>query len=216
MKKTLHQIKQAVFHSLQLYPIYGIINTINRHFPLKNYHTLEGFAFKGDLQARADKQYPAYHEALEINENCSPALQKNLPGATIRITSFFEEITRYRYKFNFIIADMHQGLFGSYRENFGIFPLLFNVNSDWCIVNLNVIPFVGVKWKKKYPDLINKEHLASTKAFYQTKKPENIDFRTMIVPYLKFVVQFKYKIVWPTILQKTLTHHLALHLKKRI
>ncbi|HOZ87997.1 MAG TPA: hypothetical protein PL029_09575 [Bacteroidia bacterium] len=216
MKIILHKIKQAIFHSLQLYPIYGIINTINRHYPLKNCHALEAFAFTGALQARAYKHYPAYHETWEISEDCRAALHRNLPGATIRITNSFEEITRCKRKFNFINVDTHQGLFGSYCENFEIFPLLFNVTSDECVVNLNVIPFAGVKWKMKYPDLFNKEHLARRKAFYNTTKPENVDFRTMLLTYSKIAAQHNYVILWHAILKRTLTYYLALHLKKRI
>ena len=159
IKKSLHKIKQAIFHKFHLYPIYKVVDSINAHYPLQNCRALEAFAYTGALQARAYRHLPQYHEAWEIAADCEPKLTKNLPNAVIKITNSFEEILRCKQKFNFINVDTHQGIFGNYCENFEFFPLLFNVTEDECIVNLNVIPKASDWWKQKYPSLFNEEHL---------------------------------------------------------
>lgn len=215
MRKVLQKIKQAVFHGLKLYPVYRILNRINSHFPLKGCVALEAFAYTGNLQARAYKQYPSYHEAWEISENCREPLKKNLPGAVVKITNTFDEIKKCERKFNFINVDTHQGLFGAYCENFEFFPLLFNIAQDECLVNLNVIPNATAKWKQKYPDLFNEEHLRKRKEFYKTDDPENVSFEQMLKVYSEIAEQHNFEIVWHAIEKRTLTWYLALHLKKR-
>src|SRR3954471_22628392 len=127
MKQFLRNIKQAIFHAFKLYPIYTVLGEINKRIPLKGCYALEAFAYTGAWQARAYKQYPAYHEAWEIEPACKPDLEKNLPNATIKITNSFEEVLRCKTKFDFINVDTHQGMYGPYCENFEFFPLLFNV-----------------------------------------------------------------------------------------
>lgn len=215
MKLLLHKIKQAIFHAFRLYPVYRILDRINTRFPLRGCDALEAFAYTGALQARAYKHYPNYHEAWEISEDCRIPLQRNLPNAVIKITNSFNEILSCKHRFNFINVDTHQGLFGSYCENFEFFPLLFNVTQNECIVNLNVIPEASAEWKRRYPDLFNTEHLARRKAFYQVDDPEHVTFDQMLATYSKIAAEHGYQIVWHAIQQRTLTYYMALHLKKK-
>lgn len=203
-----------MFHTLKIYPIYRVIHTINTHYPLKGCIALEAFAYTGELQTRAYKKYPTYLEAWEISADCEMALKKNLPRATIKITNSFDELLRCTKKFNYINVDTHQGLFGKYCENFEFFPLLFNVTANECIVNLNVIPNATDKWKRKYPDLFNKEHLARRKEFYNTERPENVSLEEMLTVYRMIAQHNGYEVIWHYSLQRTLTYYLVLHLKK--
>lgn len=216
MKKILSHIKKEVFHTLQLYPIYRVIAAINRHFPLKGVSALEAFAYTGALQTRAYKHLPACLEAWEIAPDCLPELEKNLPGATIRITNSFEEVLRCDKKFGFINVDTHQGLFGggAYCENFEFFPLLFRVTDSECIVNLNVIPEASPQWRKKYPGLFGPEHLKRREAFYATGQPEHVTREQMLRTYGRIAAENGYSLVWHYYRQRTLTYYLALHLKK--
>ena len=214
MRKILTKIKRGIFHRLKLYPIYKVIRRINAHFPLQGSMALEAFAFTGELQTRAYKKYPKYLEAWEISANWENDLKRNLPNATIKITNTFEEILRCDKKFNFINVDTHQGLFGDYCENFEIFPLLFNVMQNECIVNLNVIPNASEGWKRKYPDLFNEKHLAKRKKFYQTEHPENVSIQEMLVIYGEIAAKYDYSIIWSYHQQRTLTYYLVIHLKK--
>jgi hypothetical protein len=94
--------------------VYRVITEINKRLPLKGCSALEAFAFTGAWQTRAYKHLPAYLEAWEIEEECRPALERNLPGATIKITNSFEEVLRCTRRFDFINVDTHQGIFGNY------------------------------------------------------------------------------------------------------
>jgi hypothetical protein len=214
VKNLLRRIKQEVYHRLKLYPVYEVIKEINRHYPLKNCSALEAFAYTGAWQTRAYKHLPAYIEAWEIDPECREPLHKNLPGATIRITDSFEEVKRCNKKFDFINVDTHQGIFGKYCENFEFFPLLFNVAADECIVNLNMIPFASGKWRKKYPDLFNHEHLKRRQEFYKVSDGENIPIDVMLKRYKEIAAGENYEIIWHYIKQRTLTWYLVLHLKK--
>lgn len=216
MKRILTKIKREIFHRLKLYPIYKVIRAVNAQFPLDECVALEAFAFTGELQTRAYKKYPKYLEAWEISEYWKEDLKRNLPGATIKITNTFEEIMRCEKKFNFINVDTHQGLFGDYCENFEIYPLLFNVMQDECIVNLNVIPQASARWKQKYPDLFNEKHLAKRKEFYTSDHPDNISITEMLLTYRKIASKNNYDIVWNYQLKRTLTYYLVLHFKKKV
>jgi hypothetical protein len=214
VKQVLRGIKQFIYHRLGLYPIYGVLRKINSHYTLKGCTALEPFAYTGALQAVAYRKYPAYHEAWEINEWCRPHLERNLPGAVIRITDSFQEILRCDKKFNFINVDTHQAVFGNYCENFEIYPLLFRVMQNECVVNLNVIPHAGPEWRKKYPALFDEEQLARRKIFYKTDDPENVSFEQMLTTYGAIAAEYGYSITWHAFHQRTLTWYLALHLKK--
>lgn len=210
MKQFLRNIKQWIFHTFGWYPIYDVIDRINRWMPLKGCSALEAFAYTGAWQTRAFRKYPAYLEAWEIDPACETKLRQNLPGATIRITNSFEEILRCDRKFDFINVDTHQGLFGAYCENFEFFPLLFRVAADKCVVNLNVIPSAGPYWRKKYGDLFKPEHLQRRAEFYRTSAPDNVSLETMLKVYGDIARSHGYRIDWHYYRQRTLTYYLAL------
>jgi hypothetical protein len=214
LRKLLSRIKQALYHRLKLYPIYRVIDAINKRFPLKGCRALEAFAFTGAWQARAYRQFPSYHEAWEIKEECRSELMRNLPRATIKITDSFEEVRRCDKKFDFINVDTHQGLFGPYCENFEFFPLLFRVAADEVVVNLNVIPSASPRWRKKYGDLFSPEHLARRRAFYGVDEPEHVSLEQMLRAYGAIAAKNGYHITWHYYRQRTLTWYLALHMVK--
>lgn len=214
MKEILSKIKQELYHGCGIYPIYEVIKAINTRLPLTGCDALEAFAHTGAWQARAYRKYPKYLEAWEINAWCRPFLEKNLPGAVIKITNSFEEVLTCNRKFDFINVDTHQGLFGEYCENFEFFPLLFGVAKDECMVNLNVMPSASEQWLRKYPTLFNEEHLARRKAFYKTASPANVSIAEMLTIYGAIAAEHNYRIVWHYYKQRTLTYYLVLHLKK--
>lgn len=214
MREILSNIKQSIFHSFKLYPIYQVVASINAHYPLKGCTALEAFAYTGAWQTKAYKHLPAYLEAWEINEDCKPELLKNLPGAIIKITNSFEEALRCKRKFDFINVDTHQGIFGNYCENFEFFPLLFQIAKDEVIVNLNVIPYASSEWRKRYATLFNEEHLERRKNFYGTNDPENVTLEEMLKAYGNIAAKHNYNIVWHYFKKRTLTYYLVLHLKK--
>jgi hypothetical protein len=214
LRQLLAKIKRAIFHGLKLYPVYKVLDKINERFPLKNSVALEAFAYTGALQTTAYKHLPKYLEAWEIAADCKPELEKNLPGATVKITNSFEEVLRCKTKFNFINVDTMQGIFGDYCENFEFFPIMFNVMQDECIVNLNVIPHAAGKWRKKYSTVFNKEHLTRREKFYRTGDPENVTLDQMLKTYGEIAAEKGYSIIWHYYQKRTLTYYLVLHLKK--
>jgi ribosome-associated toxin RatA of RatAB toxin-antitoxin module len=215
MKAGLRSIKQEIFHRFKLYPVYQVIEQINKRFPLKDCHALEAFAYTGAWQTRAYKHFPAYLEAWEIDPACEAALKRNLPAAKIRITNSFEEVKRCTKKFSFINVDTHQGLFGEYCENFEFYPLIFHVAADNCVVNLNVIPHASASWLKKYPDLFSAQHLARRKEFYQVADPSQVTLEQMLRRYGDIARENGYEIQWHYYKKRTLTYYLALHLVKK-
>lgn len=215
MKEQLRSIKQFTWHSLKWYPIYGVLEKINAHYPLKDLVALEAFAYTGALQARAYKDLTSYHEAWEIQKICEPALRRNLPKAIVKITDSFEEVRTTEKKFNFINVDTHQGLFGDYCEHFEFFPLLFRVMQDECIVILNTIPRADSEWREKYPTLLNAEHLKRRKEFYDCVDPSDISEDTMLRAYRRICAENGFELVWHCFHQRNVMYYLALHLKRK-
>jgi hypothetical protein len=215
VRGLLSSIKQSVYHALRLYPIYRVIDAIDRRMPLRNCSALEAFAFTGAWQARAYSRYPAYMEAWEIDPDCERELRRNLPSAVVRITDSFKEALRCETRFDFINVDTHQGIFGDYCENFEFFPLVFRLAKEECVVNLNVMPEAPPRWRKKYPALFNETHLARRKQFYQSPDPAHVTLGQMLAAYGRVAAEHGYEIVWHYYRQRSLTWYLALHLKKR-
>lgn len=214
MKIVLQKIKRKVFHSLRLYPIYSYFKKIEKYFTLKNLTALEVFAYTGELQAVAYSKKTSYHEAWEIREECFPKLKKNLPKANVKIVDSFKQILLTDKKFNFINVDNHQGLFGSYCEHFEIFPLLFNVTDNKCLITINYIPFLSDKWLKIYPELFNTEHLKKRKVFYNTLTPENLNFEESLNTYKKIIEQNNYSIINYVLHKRNLMYYLGFYIER--
>ncbi len=217
MIEQVKRFRRKLYHLLNRYPIYRVLAQLKKKGVLQDIIALEAFAYTGSLQAVAYHRYTKYHEAWEIKQECETQLKKNLPRAVVKITDSFQEIKRVEKKFNFVLADTHQGLFGDgHCEHFDFLPMLFRALCDEATIILNVIPKAGSEWIKRYGSSFSEEHLQRRRAFYGVQNAENIEPENMMRTYHQICNANGYTINWYFFEKRHLMYFLTLRVKKRL
>ncbi len=113
---------------------------------LDQFAALDSFAREGDWQTVIYAREVASLEAWEISPEFLPGLQRNLPGATIRIVDFYAHGAATQDKFDFVVVDNPQATFGPderYCEHFEALPVVLRLLKPgaFLIFNLNWAPF---------------------------------------------------------------------------
>ena len=133
---------------------------------ISSFHALDFFAREADWQTQyyALKVKKIY--AWEIEKRFEENLKKNLPPtAQINIGDSFKLARECSKKFDMIVLDNPQGLFGSegqYCEHFEALPAIISLLKDKCVLILNVKskPFDykrQKKWQEKRGNFYGKE-----------------------------------------------------------
>lgn len=139
---------------------------------LSSYIALEFYARMGDWQTQSYAKQVKELNAWEIDPLFEPQLRKNLPNAHIRIGDSFkiaqEEI--YKEKFDFIVFDNPQNMYGEYCEHFEALPLVKKLlkTSGIVIFNINLSPFDYDKfplWQKRRSEYYSTEARNLTPCF---------------------------------------------------
>ncbi|PTC01512.1 hypothetical protein C9975_01730 [Thalassospira xiamenensis] len=142
---------------------------------------LEFFAREGDWQTIAYAKEVSSLEAWEIEATFLPGLRKNLPGSIIRIVDSFEYGTVTRDRFDFIVLDNPQGVFGpkaSFCEHFEALPIAIRLlqKRGFIVFNLNFAPF----------DLNQQPEWARRREqFYGIDETESLSVTGFLLPHYK-------------------------------
>jgi hypothetical protein len=119
---------------------------------LKGVKALEVFAREGDWQCSAYADKCKSLECWEINPEYKAGLHKNLPKAKIKICDSIKQIDKCRSRFDFIVVDNPQNIYGKYCEHFEVIPKIAKILSKNGILvfNVNIKPFgKNPKWDKR-------------------------------------------------------------------
>ena len=132
-------------------------------FSLSEADALELFAREGDWQTVSYAPHVKTIEAWEINPQFHEALKRNLPHTKIKITDTWNEIKTTPRKYDLIVADAPQGIYGDHCEHFGLLPDIFRVANDGCVIilNVNVEPYnfhEDSEWWRRRRDYYRTEH----------------------------------------------------------
>lgn len=153
---------------------------------LSTFDALEFFAREGDWQTIKYSGKVKSLSAWEIDPQFKSALEKNLPNAEIRIGDSYElaKEGNYREKFNFLVIDNPQYLFGldkEYCEHFealeSAFPMCDSSRDCFIVFNINSKPFDYdslVDWQERRNNYYgindaSKLDIEKTQAFYISK-----------------------------------------------
>jgi hypothetical protein len=142
-------------------------------------HTIDYLPFVGSL------------EAWEVNPSHEAELNRHLPGATVRITDSFAELARTTERFGIIVVDNTITTFGrDYVEHFDLFPGLFRIASDPCVLVLNVCPGV--------PEALRTDALRMSRraAFYATDQPQDVAIDRMVEGYASLMRANGFRLDW--------------------
>ena len=162
-------------------PMREIVRRLEAEFALSlsEVVALELFAREGDWQTVSYAPYVKTLEAWEINPQFYEGLKRNLPNAKIKITDTWKEIRTTPQKYDFIVADTPQGIYGENGEHcnhFGLLPDIFRIANDGCVIvlNVNVEPYNFREdsgwWKRR-------------KEYYKTEHPERLNLTEVVQHY---------------------------------
>jgi len=132
---------------------------LRRGFDLKNANALELYGREGNWHTVDYASYVNTLEIWEIDPIYLDNLKLNLPKAKIKITDNFTEIQHTSNKYDFIVVDNPQSIYGDknqFCEHFEIFPYIYRIIDDSAVVilNINIKPY-GLEQNKPYLDRRN-------------------------------------------------------------
>lgn len=113
---------------------------------LRDFSALDFFAREGDWQTIAYAREVGSIEAWEVNPEFLPGLQRNLPDATVRIVDSYDFGKDSKDRFDFVVLDNPQGVFGpgdQYCEHFEALAVALRLLNPgaFLIFNMNYAPF---------------------------------------------------------------------------
>jgi hypothetical protein len=161
----------------------NIIQTLKINFKLNEMDALEFYAREGDWQTQDYyKEVKSLH-AWEIDKIFEENLKRNLPGAHIRIGDSYQfaRLEEFQNKFDFIVLDNPQNVFGNKAEHFEALSLIPNLLKKFkdCILifNINTSPFnytsqtEWIKRRNEYYGLSDTSNISIQymKNFYKTQ-----------------------------------------------
>jgi hypothetical protein len=176
---------------------------------LTKFTALEFFAREGDWQTKSYASKVRELHAWEIDPAYELKLKENLPNAFIRIGDSYKisQEKCYKKRFDFIVFDNPQNIFGDYCEHFEALLLVKKLlgSEGVVIFNVNLAPFDYDKyplWKKRRSNFYARDAskldsfflLNFYKAFFESEKFEiqlkfeekrNNDYLSYRVYYLK-------------------------------
>lgn len=220
LKRQLRALRRA----LRLSPIQQVCKEARRRgVRLHEARALEVFGLTGELHTLDYAPYVATLQIWEIDPACAAPLRRNLPHACVKIVDTYEEIERTPKRFDLIVVDNPEHVYGPYCEHFELFPRLFRVASDNAIIILNVIPRLDDDVRRDWPYLFEEYdialHLERRRAFYQTARPDSVSYDEMVAVYRDLARAHGFALEWHFIRRRgsrrDFVYYLALKVQRK-
>jgi len=136
---------------------------------MRKLSALDFFAREGDWQTAVYAREVGSIEAWEISPEFLPGLQRNLPGATVRIVDSYAHGEQTTERFDFVVLDNPQATFGPedrYCEHFEAILVALRLLKPgaFLIFNLNWAPFnfaAHAEWQRRRAEFYGLEDTAS-------------------------------------------------------
>ena len=194
MINTLKQIRRGFYTLFKLRPMHKVMAQLKQLNYKKFNNGLEVFAYRGWYHTIHYKNKVKNLEVWEIAEDCKIHLQKNLPNAKIIIGDSYKLIKETHKKYDLIVIDNHQGLFGNgYCEHFEIIDDCFNTLNTNAVLIFNIIPTLDKDLKIKHPEQYLL-HKTRRNKFYTVLDSENISLDYFKIFYLNKAQQHQFKV----------------------
>ena len=176
----------------RLSPMCGLLRDFSRRgFVLKDARTLEMFGGTGNLHTVDYASRVSSLEVWEIDPVLAPELQRNLPGATVRITDSFVQLRSTKDRFDLIFVDPPYAIFDGHCEHFDLFPEIFRILNKFAVLVLcNVRPKIVMTWR------YTEQHFARRKAFYGVEDPQTVAVEQMLSTYEHLAMRNGFTIKW--------------------
>jgi hypothetical protein len=173
---------------LRVLPIQRVVRGLKRRgVDLSSRHGLDVYGGTGFRTTRHYAPLLRSLEVWEINPNFEAALRRNVPGAHIKTTDSYEELKRTDRRYSYIVLDSPLEKHGGHTEHFDVFPDIFRVMDDDCVLVIHVFPEADPRTLDN-PDykrlgLFDEEHLARRRSFYKTDHSEKMTLEQLAAHY---------------------------------
>ncbi len=193
MIKKLKQFRRIILRKLKLRPI----DKIFKKLKAKGYNSfetgLEVFGYKGEYHTMNYQEFVKELHVWEWAADCEDSLKQNLPKAKIKITDSYKEIKETTIKFDLVVVDNHQGIFGDdYCEHFEMLPNVFRVLKDEAIIILNILPNIN-ELEKMY-NVDASAHKAKRNDWYKRIDTDMLPDTFFMDFYIKLFREYNYNV----------------------
>jgi hypothetical protein len=189
---------KAARRELGVSPMRRLLRQIAAHdVKLSHRDALEVFGHTGEFHTLDYASRVRSLEIWEIRAECEPALRRNLPDATVKITDSFQEIKQVTGRYGLVVVEnpmSNRG--GGYCEHFDIIDDAFRVAADDSVLIVNVVPEASRKALRRWPELFNPTQLARRREFYGTGTPERLSPSRLAAHYRGLAEGHGFRVGW--------------------
>lgn len=186
-----------------------------RDIDLASLHALELFGGTGAFHTIDFATRVKRLEVWEVDPKLQAKLERNLPGAVVRIVDSYAELKRTGEHFNLIVVDNPMSIFSGRCEHFDLFPDLFRVAADEAILVLDVIPSLPSSARHKYPYLFNEEQCVRRREFYHTEDADNLSWGQIVPAYRVRTEKAGFVLQWSFSTRRHFIYYLALKISRQ-
>jgi hypothetical protein len=196
MLRHARDMARATRRILRLSPMCAVIREVRRRgVAVEQCDALECFAFTGAMHTLDYARVVRNLEVWEINAAHESRLRKHFPGAQVRITDTYDELARSTRRFDMIVVD-NSPAHGSHIEHFDLFPGVFRLMKDSCVLVLDVIPSMNGRVRRQYPEMFREEVLRTRAEFYGVADPRMLSEDALLAPYAACARRQGYELRW--------------------
>ncbi len=196
MLRHARDMARATRRILRLSPMCAVIREVRRRgVAVEQCDALECFAFTGAMHTLDYARVVRNLEVWEINPAHESLLRKHFPGAQVRITDTYDELARSTGRFDMIVVD-NSPAHGPHIEHFDLFPGVFRLMKDSCVMVLDVIPSMNGRVRRQYPEMFREEVLRTRAEFYGVADPRMLSEDALLAPYAACARRQGYELRW--------------------
>lgn len=193
----MKDVTKTARRRLGLSPMRRMIREIETHgINLGTLDAVELFAGRGEMQTIDFIGRVRSLEVWELDPKCRPSLERNLPGAAIKIVDTYAEIDRTQSRFNLVLIDNSTFIHGGHCEHFDLLPAVYRLLRDRGMVIFAVIPQIDDAAVRHFSNLTNPEHLQKRREFYGVDDPREVPISVMERTYDHHAESAGFRVDW--------------------
>lgn len=205
----------AVRRKLHLSPMQKVLRQLRkREVNLRDLDALEIYGGSGCSHTLDYASKVRTLEAWEINPKLAEKLKQNIPETEVKITDSYKEIKATSHGYNLIVVDNPSIVFDDHCEHFELFPDIFRIAKNSCILIVNVVPKFDKEALRMYPSFFSEKQLVCRKLFYKTQSPQEVSFDEMVQTYKSLVITNGFNLEWHFFQKRNYVYYLVLKIKK--
>ena len=209
----LRQSARDARRVLRLSPLQKVLRLLRqRGYALDSMDALEVYGEAGAFHLKDYARRVNSLEIWEVDPRHEASLHRNFPRATIRIVDSYERVKTAPDRFDLVVVDNPMSRHGSHFEHFDLFPHVFRLVREGGVLIVDVIPRATPKALKRFPYLLDEDHLAARRSFYGTDRPDHLLEADLVTHYSELARAVGRQVAWSFLVQRHFVHYLVLGL----